>query len=152
MSKAVGKHRNDSAKAKGRKGAHGNRDDEAMALHRHIVGACAECAVAKLINRFWFQPDFRNRRDGDVGYGLHVRATDRQDGRLIVHDTDPDDGMFILAIQDIYIPARFDVVGFLYGADAKDQKWWWEDTPRPAFFVPREALVPIETLLNLEPV
>ena len=155
IGKAVGTHRHTTTKAKGRKGARkipeGTKEAVAKALYWDILGARGESAGAKVLNQFWYQPDFRDRKRGDIGWGVHVRTTDKPHGCLIVHEDDADDGIFILVIRDIAIPARFQVIGFLYGRDAKDQKWWRTDIRNPAFLVPQSALVPIERLPGLAP-
>lgn len=107
----------------------------------HIEAVGSEIAVAKAIDRYWFDdsaPDY----DGDVGSGVQVRHTTRNDGRLIVHKEDSDEQFFWLVRGQLPV---FDVAGFLLGAHAKQDDWWCDPgTGRPAFFVPASALIPPE--------
>jgi len=150
MAKAVGQRRQESAKKAGRAEAHGHTDDEAKGTWDHILGATGECAAAKGLNRFWFQPVFADRHLGDIGVGLHVRSTDWKTGSLIVHESDPDDGVFILAIQDGSIPERWDIIGWIVARDAKKEEHWWDitRTKRPAYFVPQWELKSMELLVT----
>jgi len=154
MAKWVGKRRTTSSKAKGRKDAHGLDPDRTVVKgdEYEVIGACGEAAVAKLLNRFWFQPAFRDRALGDVGVGIHVRSTIRQEGRLIVHEGDDPfgGGIFILVIRDSMLRdnTRWDVVGFIRSEDAKNPVFWADpNTGRPAFFVGQGALTPISELM-----
>lgn len=105
----------------------------------HIEAAGSEIAVAKVLDRYWFDdsaPDY----EGDIGTGIQVRHTSRNDGRLIVHKEDPDQQVFYLVRGSL---PKFDVVGHILGADAKQDEFWTDPgTGRPAFFVPAHALTP----------
>lgn len=112
-----------------------------------LESACAELAVAKALDRYWSDvpvPD----HDGDVGDGLQVRHTLRQDGRLIVHREDEDGHDFVLVRGEA---PRFDVAGFLPGVEAKREVYWTDPgtAGRPAFFVPAEKLRPVQELAGL---
>lgn len=100
-----------------------------------IEAAGAEMAYAKLRNRYWAdaaEPD----TDGDVG-PAQIRWTSRQNGCLLIHPEDADDAPFVLVTGAL---PKLNVVGYIYGKVAKQQRWWRADTGRPAFFVPQHAL------------
>lgn len=102
-----------------------------------VDAALAEMAVAKALDRFWTDdpaPDY----EGDVG-SAHVRATPRKDGCLILHKDDPDEAMFVLVVGR---ENTWGIVGWIQGRDGKQEEFWREDTGRPAFFVPQNALHP----------
>lgn len=145
MAKEVGRRRQRRAESK-RHRRYGQAADQAPA--DHVLGALGEAAVAKALNRFWAQPDFADRQVGDVGPGIHVRATDLVDGSLIIHEADPDEGIFILAIKRAELRgAHWNVVGWIYGADGKEEsRYWRENVRHPAFFIPQQELAPIEHL------
>ena len=108
----------------------------------HIDGALAELAVAKALNHYWLpvvSGDPR-RLTGDVG-DYQVRSTTIRAGSLIIHPTDPDNARFFLVINTT---PTYNVVGSILGSQAKDPRWWRTDTGRPAFFVPQQALDPIQ--------
>lgn len=126
----------------GNRHAHGYSGGEGWELH--ITGALGELAFAKLTNRYWesVASDFRSLI-GDVGRH-QVRTTARENGCLIVHERDPDDAMFFLVIGTA---PTFYVAGGIQGSAAKSEEWWRTDTGRPAFFVPQDALTPLEELI-----
>jgi hypothetical protein len=106
-----------------------------------IVGALAEIAVAKALDRYpsrGCQPDWA----GDIG-DYQVRATELPNGCLIVHEDDRDTACFILVVGT---PPVLTIPGWILGADAKRPEWWRTDVRCPAFFVPQHALHPITEL------
>lgn len=117
-----------------------------------IEAAAAEMAAAKAIGVYLpiaVMPS--EDRHGDLGYGLHVRFTPREDGRLILHPDDQDVGLFILVTG---APPVFTVPGFIEAADGKREQWWSDPSGagRHAFFVPQAALHPIAGLVIPRPV
>lgn len=101
-----------------------------------IQAAGAELAIAKAIGRYWTdtaEPDAH----GDVGDGVQVRWTKRENGCLLLHPTDPDAHVYVLVTGEMPV---FEVPGWIRGAHGKDERFWREMTGRPAFFVPQEAL------------
>jgi hypothetical protein len=117
-----------------------------------IEAACAEMAAAKGLGVYWpitATPD--DDRHGDLGFGIHVRHCARADGRLILHRDDQDVGLFILVTGAV---PTFRLCGFLAAAAGKQDEWWCDPTgdDRPAFFVPQDALHPIDGLVALRPV
>src|SRR5262245_14237971 len=131
----VGSQRQVKRLREGMHDAHGYNGD---GWSIHIEGAAAEMAYAKATNRYWSVPvadDFRSV-PGDVGT-VQIRSTPRPNGCLILHPGDRDDAPFVLAIGRA--PA-FDFVGWGYAGDLKRREYWREDTGRPAFFVPQDAL------------
>jgi hypothetical protein len=107
-----------------------------------IEGACGEMAVAKYLGLYW-SGAIGNFYAADVGR-LQVRTTGHPNGRLILHEEDRDDHVFILATGRA---PQFTIEGWLQGVLGKSEKWWI-DSGRPAFFVPREALFAIDTLID----
>lgn len=108
---------------------------------RDIEGAGAEMAVAKAIGLYW-QPVVADPATlpGDVGQ-LQVRTTSRPDGSLILHPSDPDDARFYLVTG---LMPHYHIAGSIIGGIGKDAEYWRENVPHPAFFVPQEALAPVE--------
>lgn len=105
----------------------------------NIEGAAAEYAAAKALNVCWsFAPG--PGYDGDIGHGFEVRSTPREDGRLILHESDPDDRPFLLVTGQI---PTFTIRGWIMAGDAKKDYFWRDDVPEPAYFVPQSALAKI---------
>ena len=110
----------------------------------HIVGAIGELAFAKATNRYWTgDPAGPPDKVGDVGSGLQVRACDRPNGSLILHDHDDDDHRFVLVTGG---PCTLDLAGWVLAREVKRPEFWRKDVPEPAYFVPARDLHPMETL------
>lgn len=120
--------------------AHGRNDrlkTSRSAWDNDIESACAERAVAKALGIYWPESGELDY-DGDLLAGIHVRSTDYATGHLIVYPSDPDDGRFYLAVGCC---PRWRIAGWLYGAEAKQPRWW--DARRlalPGFMVPQAEL------------
>lgn len=130
---------------RGRVDNHGFRGDGWGA---HIEGCGAEMAVAKSVGIYWeavtTNPD---HLEGDVG-AIEVRSSEKPDGRLILHPTDPDDSLFIFVVGKL---PEYEIKGGIVAAEGKKQPYWQDPgTGRPAFFVPQEALRPLSAF-NLGP-
>jgi hypothetical protein len=109
-----------------------------------IESAGAEAAVAKALGKYWLAV-LQNPQDanGDVS-GVEVRSTTRPDGRLIVHDRDKDDSVFVLVRGSFPI---YDVVGWIYGRDGKKDEYLFCATGRlPAYYVPEADLLQIDDI------
>lgn len=110
----------------------------------HIEGVLGELAVAKALNRYWSG----NRlapATGDVGEGIEVRTTAHENGRLILHPTDPGESVFILVTGK---DGLYRLRGWIYGKDGKDERYWSDvaGNGRWAFFVPQGDLRPLSEL------
>jgi len=134
----AGTQRNIQALSKARRAIYGKPSSD---WDVHIEGCAAERAVAKAYNLYW-EPVVENPEElrGDVGLGmrsLQVRSTWRRDGRLITHDRDNDEHVFVLVVGRL---PDFEIKGWILGADAKQKCFWRSDLERPAFFVPQDKL------------
>lgn len=127
--------------ANGRRHRHGHDGTDNWTMH--IEAAGAEVAVARLTGRFWcasFLPDYA----GDIGVGLQVRHTARATGRLILHPTDDDRHVFVLARG---LMPEYDLAGWIVARDGKRLEWWRELQPgRGAYVVEACHLRPMEEL------
>ena len=108
----------------------------------HIDGCQGEAALAKYLGVPW------NGALGDYGAAdvgkWQVRATrHHRNGRLPLHPPDNDEDMFVLAL--ILCDGVIDLAGQILCRDGKRQEFWTDPgTGRPAFFVPRRVLAPLE--------
>src|SRR5262245_30023508 len=110
-------------------------DDDVSDWQVHIIGSCAECAVAKHLNVYWGGSN-RSFKKPDVG-DLQVRATGHPDGHLILRERDVKDETFILAI--VRLPF-VDIVGATQTWAGKQDKYWRAD--KNAWWVPQADLAP----------
>jgi hypothetical protein len=122
-----------------RKFKQGNIDKAGANLPRwqtDIEAAAAELAFAKAMNLYplGISAGFVD----DVAGGWQVRHTERDDGCLIVRNDDADGDRFVLVCGNY---GSYRIVGWLYGYEAKNEKWSRSPGGRPAaYFVPEEAL------------
>lgn len=122
---------------------------------RNAIGAVAEYALAKLLGpafvRDWVETKAYSENHRaiacDVGDNLHVRATTRANGNLILHPGDPDNGAFVLARVDgrtVTFP------GWCRAGACKTDEYWRDTGPgfgkRPAYVVPARELLPMDAL------
>lgn len=120
----------------GRKDANGASTDSGWQIN--LEGALGEYALAKCLGLYW--PGKGKLRAPDVGE-VDVRTTSRDNGRLILHPSDPDDRVFYLLTG---VNGRYQVRGWIAGKDGKREEFWKDPAGgRPAFFVPQSALVQV---------
>ena len=115
----------------------------------HLHGALGEKAVAIAFGITW-TGSIGDLSASDVG-ALQVRTTTHPHGRLILHPSDKDNDVFILAVLD---GSAVDLAGWIMARDGKVEAYWCDPTGRgrPAFFVPRKAMLnvhPDDTLRSL---
>lgn len=112
-------------------------------LNIHVLGALGELAAARALNVF--APLRVNQFSGglpDIPPDWEVRYRSKAEYDLIVRDRDDDERRFILVRGE---PPMIDVVGWMYGKDAKRAEWRKNYKGLGgAYFVPAEALTRIE--------
>lgn len=113
-----------------------------------VFSCRGEMAVAKYLNLFW-SGSIGDFKAVDVGGLVEVRTVDKKGRRLIVHPEDKDWPPFVFV--DASDAPNINLVGWLYGYDAKQEKYWADPTGnnRPAYFVPQSDLRPMEDLNEL---
>jgi hypothetical protein len=82
----------------------------------------------------------------NVGKDIQVRGTSYLTGRLLLQPTDFDDNVFILVVNRC---PDFDLMGWMYGHEGKQDKFWREVVHRrPCYWVPSKALHHMLTLTS----
>jgi len=99
-----------------------------------IEGVLAEMWLAKQLNVY--PTGWAGVRAPDVS-GWEVRHTSREDGSLIIQKNDADHLPFALVIG---ANGKYRCAGWLYGREAKQDKFWRGELKRPAYFVPQPQL------------
>lgn len=105
-------------------------DDDAGLLH-HVLGAIGEAMLAKHLGVFWSGTVGTIKAPGDVAGCYQVKATDLRFGKLIVQEQHDPWQPYVLA--RVRLP-EVHLVGWLWGHEAKQDKFWRIDVPYPAFF------------------
>lgn len=117
-----------------------------------MCGIGGERAVSRAFNLEWPYRigDFEAV---DVGGLIEVRTRSPFTGRdLPLHPPDREDYPWVLVIEHEPTEAGlpFELVGWVWGSEGKDQAYWSDGAPgRPAFWVPRRALHPLDELRAL---
>ena len=138
----VGCLRHIEALVRGRKDQDGFEGDGWGA---HIEGALGEMAAAKAVNRYWDAPvnTFKDPARGDVG-PYEVRRRSRQDWDVLIRRRDADAKIHIAVFG---CAPHFRVAGWLFGFEAKQDKWLKPHGERtPAWFMPQSELRSLDTL------
>lgn len=115
--------------------AHGHQGDGYLT---HVQGIQAEIAVARATNTY-FDPFAIQRPDRGLDVGdLHVRSTARENGCLILHDSDPE-GRYVLVT--VAAP-RCLIIGYFDKPAEMDRRYWRDDpgVRNPAHFISQHAL------------
>lgn len=117
-------------------GSSNNHGFSGAGWNEDIEGACAEQAVAKVLNRYW-GGGIGTYKAGDVG-PLQVRWTASHNNSLIIRDQDDDMAVYILVTG---LCPFYQVQGWIKGIDAKQDIYLRGPNDRPpAYFVPASAL------------
>ena len=109
----------------------GKNNHEDAGSADNVTGAIGEMMVAKHLDYFWSGTIGTVKAVADVGPCFQVRATDHPHGKLIAYPEDNDRQPYILArvlLPDVHL------VGWLWGAEAKQKQFWRTDVRSPAFF------------------
>lgn len=144
---AAGKERNNKALARGNRNRHGAKANrtEAQDLALHVAGARGELAAAKAYEVEAPLLEGVYHRLADIGLGGEVRTRSRASYDLIVRNDDSDDRYFILVIGTDQAESLLEVVGGIYGDQAKKDQFRKNYGGKGyAWFVPRESLEPAE--------
>lgn len=151
MAAHVGVLRRIKALQKGRKEPYGAVVDT---WGSDIEGAAGELVVARVLDRHWTGA-LDMGAGGDVGpVQVRTRAAKAGAGdawhaaqHLPVHPEDSDDAPFVMVLGR---DREYEVVGWIYGRDAKQEQWWRAVAPgrTPSYWVPRSALHPVESLIT----
>lgn len=115
-----------------------HRCPEDRCFEVHIQSSLAEQAVAKVGGRYW-SGSVGNRAASDVG-DWEVKYTEKPDGGLLLNTDCVDEKKYVLVTGRA---PRFVLRGWLFGWQAKDQKYWREDIRSPAYIVPQSDLNPM---------
>jgi hypothetical protein len=130
---------------RGLKGRNGGVATGAMALTIHLLGAAGEMAVASHLGleEFLYKETEAKRGSCDLP-GIDVKTRSRHSYDLIVQKNESPNKKFVLVtIQD----KKTVIHGWIRGKDAMKEQYWSDPAGgRPAYFVPKTALMPMSTL------
>ena len=133
--------------ARGLRGRNGGAWQGSKALDIHLLGAAGEVAVASYLGlkEHLFKEAEAKRGSDDLPGGIDVKTRSKHGYDLIVQRHEKADKKFVLVTVE---NQQTLIHGWCYGHEAS-QKHFWADPARgrPAFFVPKNYLHSMETLL-----
>jgi hypothetical protein len=141
-----GMRRQQVNEARGLRGRNGGAWQGSKALDIHLLGAAGEVAVASYLGLkgHLFKEKEARRGSDDLPGGIDVKTRSKSRYDLIVQKHENPDKKFVLVtIQD----KTTLIHGWCHGRDAMKEEFWADPARgRPAYFVTKEHLRPMETL------
>jgi len=133
---SVGCRRNIASIHSKHENKHGLESDD-NGWNIHILGAMGEMAFSKAMGMYWCC-GVNTFHAPDIGQAIQVRTRSKRGYELIVREADSSDDIFVLVLGQC---PTFDVVGWLYGWECKNEEWLKSYGNRPsAYFVPTDKL------------
>lgn len=140
MAYGVAVDRQLDAMRRGLHGRHGAGEDLEISIGLHLTGAAGEIAVAKALGVYW-PPSVGTFKAPDIGSDVQVRTRTQDSHELIVRPDDSSDDFYVLVIGRL---PSFRIVGWIHGAQAKQERWIQMHGGRPpAYFIPQSELTSI---------
>jgi len=116
------------------------------ALSAHILGACAELAVAKVLG-ICFSGTIGTFKEPDLPHEIEVRCRSKIWHDLPIYEKDKDNRRFVLVTGK---NPNFLVHGWADGSFRKPEFWRILDRNRPAIWaIPKSRLHPIVSLMRI---
>jgi len=131
--------------SKGLRGRNGGAWKGPKALDIHLLGAAGEVAVASYLGmKEHLFKETEARRGSDDLPGMDIKTRSKHSYDLIVQKREEPQKRFVLVtIQD----QKTLLHGWCYGHEAMQERFWADPARgRPAYFVGKEHLRPMETL------
>ena len=121
---------------------------------RHVEGAVAECYVAIASGQPWraYQANHKSRKEvnvPDVG-PFEVKSVRARNHRIILHSTPLLQSPHLLVLTQKHSPTQWEceLLGWCFGFEIWDKKWWDTTLPTPAYARPADSLYSKESLVK----
>ena len=127
------------------RGRNGGASFGSKALDIHLLGAAGEMAVASYLGmKHELYKEVEAKRGSDDLPGIDIKTRSKHSYNLIVQKQENPDKKFVLVTIE---NQQTLLHGWCYGRQAMDVRYWADPAGgRPAFFMPKENLHPMETL------
>jgi hypothetical protein len=135
--------------ARGLRGRNGGAWQGNKALDIHLLGAAGEVAVASYLGlkEHLFKETEAKRGSDDLPGGIDVKTRSKSRYDLIVQKQEDPKKVFVMVTIE---NQQTLLQGWCYGHEAMKEEYWADPARgRPAYFVPKEALHSMDTLLDL---
>ena len=142
---AEGLRRQGFNESKGLRGRNGGAWKGSKALDIHLLGAAGEVAVASYLGlKSELFKETEAKKNSDDLPGIDVKTRSKASYDLIVQrGSDPQKKFVLVTIENQQTLLH----GWCYGHEALQERFWADPARgRPAYFIPKECLRPIETL------
>ena len=134
--------------ARGLRGRNGGAWQGNKALDIHLLGAAGEVAVASYLGlkEHLFKETEAKRGSDDLPGGIDVKTRSKSRYDLIVQKQEDPKKVFVMVTIE---NQQTLLQGWCYGHEAMKEEYWADPARgRPAYFVPKEALHSMDTLLD----
>lgn len=140
-----GQRRQTVNEAKGLRGRNRGAWRGDKALEIHLLGAAGEMAVASHLGmKEHLYKESEAKRGSDDLPGIDIKTRSKHCYDLIVQKNEDPRKKFVLVTIE---KQKTLIHGWCYGEEAMQEQYWADPARgRPAYFVPKEALKPIESL------
>lgn len=143
-----GKRRQSVNEAKGLRGRNGGAWRGDKALEIHLLGAAGEMAVASYLGLkdHLYKEAEAKHGSADLPGNIDVKTRSKLAYDLIVQKNEDPQKKFVLVTIE---KQQTLIHGWCYGEEAMQEKYWADPARgRPAYFVPKENLKPMQELNN----
>ena len=121
-------------------GAHSKRK-MAQRIGDSVIGNLGEIALSQATGKP-ITSHFENIKAKDIDQSLEVRTTEYPNGCLLLHDTSPNDSVYVLVVVS---DLNAKICGWIEAKHGKQQKFWKDGDPG-CYYVPQSELNPISNL------
>ena len=146
LAMAEGTRRQGTNENQGLRGRNGGAWKGSKALDIHLLGAAGEMAVASHLGMkdFLYKEMQAKRGSADLPGDIDVKTRSRHSYDLMVQKNENPDKRFVLVTIE---KSTTLIHGWCYGRDAMNPSFWADPAGgRPAYFVEKKHLRPMETL------
>ncbi len=122
---------------------HGSKSYRKMAqrIGDSVIGNLGEMAVSRYLEKP-ITSVFEDTKAKDVGGKLEIRTTEYKTGCLLLHDTSPNELIYILVIIN---DLRATICGWIEAKNGKLKEYWKDGDPA-CYYVPQSKLKSINLL------
>ena len=122
---------------------HGSRSKRKMAqrIGDSVVGNLGEMAVSRYLKKP-ITSEFEDIKAKDIDGKLEIRTTEYKTGCLLLHDTSPDELIYILVVID---DLKAKICGWIEAGNGKLKEYWRDGDPA-CYYVPQSKLKSINLL------
>lgn len=140
-----GERRQSVNAAQGLRGRNGGAWQGSKALDIHLLGAAGEMAVGSVLGlKHHLYKEVQAKRGSDDLPGIDVKTRSKHSYDLIVQKNEDANKKFVLVTIE---KGTTLIHGWCWGGEAMNEKFWADPARgRPAYFVPKDQLHPMETI------